>query len=345
MTLSSALASPAYDPPPRARNARGELRKVGLEIELGKLSLERSLEVTQRVLGGTVCIDSRTEGVVRDTRFGTFKVEFDHSLLHSRSYLRRLAQLGLIEDANSSGAQRVEDSVLQLAAEIIPIEVVTPPIPWNQLGELDALWLALRENGAEGTHGSLLYAFGLHLNPEAPSEDAATVLAFLRAFMLLEDWIVAVSKIDLARRLSPFIRPFPESYRRKILQPDYAPSAEALVADYFAESPTRNRPLDMWPLFVHLYGAEAAAHVAEVKLIKPRPAYHYRLPNCELAVPGWTPARDWNRWVAVERLAEDARLLAELSEAYLATFDLPLRLQSHHWAEQVRARLDLPETG
>jgi hypothetical protein len=84
------------------------------------------------------------------------------------------------------------------------------------------------------------------------------------------------------------------------------------------------------------------AQVEESELVKPRPTFHYRLPNCELTTPGWSPRADWNRWVALERLAEDRELLAELSRAYLETFDLPLRLQSIGWIDVLRARLSLP---
>ncbi len=326
----------------RERNAAGELRKVGLEIELGNLSLERTLEVIAETLGGMVEIQSRTEGKVRDTKLGMFKVEFDHSILRKRSYLRPLERLGLIEDEHSSTAQSVEDSVLSLAAEIVPIEIITPPVPWNRLHELDPLWVALRSADAQDTHGSLLYAFGLHINPETPDGTPSTILAHLRAFLLLEDWLAQISRIDLARRISPFIRSFPETYRRKVLDPEYAPSAQSLVDDYFEFNPTRNRPLDLWPLFVNLCGPGVAARVEEAALVKGRPTFHYRLPNCELARPGWTPAQDWNRWLRVERLANDARLLDELSRAYAETYDLPLRLQSGGWVNELREWLRLP---
>jgi hypothetical protein len=335
-SASPAPIALAYEAPVRPHNEHGEVRRVGLELELGRLSLERTLEIVAATCGGRVEHESRTEGAVRDTRLGTFHVEFDHSILKSRSYLRPLERLGLIDEGDADAAGRVESSVLQVAAEIVPIEVVTPPVPWNRLGELDPLWRALREAHAADTHGSLLFAFGLHLNPEVPAADVDSTLSVLRAFLLLEDWIVEVSKIDLARRISPFIRTFPEAYRRKVLASEYAPSSEQLVADYLAHNPTRNRPLDLCPLFVAQHGPRILERVEEAHLVKGRPTFHYRLPNCELAQAGWTPARDWNRWVAIERLAADVSLLGELSQAYLATFDLPLRLQSGHWVSELK---------
>jgi Putative amidoligase enzyme len=327
-----------YRTPPRPYNDRGSLRSVGLEVELGGLSMERALAVVHDCVGGAVEVRSRTEGAVRSPVFGKFKVEFDHSMLRDRSYLRPLERLGLHDDTT----QRVEDSVLRLAAELVPIEIVTPPIPYNRLAELDPLWSALRCAGAEDTHDSPLYAFGLHLNPETPSTDGATLLAFMRAFLLLEDWLSSASRVALARRISPFIRPFPEEYRRLILRPDYAPTEAEFVDHYLTFSPTRNRPLDLAPLLVHVYGPSVLARIEEAPLVKPRPTYHYRLPNSEIAEPGWTPARDWNRWLVVERLANEPKLLEELAREYLDTFDLPLRLQSQGWVETLHSHLQLP---
>lgn len=332
-----------YQVPTPERNAEGAPRRVGLELEIGGMGLEPTLSLLAEQLGGTLDVQSRTVGHVRGTRYGDFKVEFDHSMLRSQSYLHTLQRLGLIESTESAAADQIERSVLQLATDIVPIEIVTPPIEVSRLHELDPVWHALRSAGATGTYGSLLSAFGLHINAELADGRAASILALLRAFFLLEDWLVEVSKIDISRRIAPFIHAFPEAYRRKVLEPAYAPSDAELVADYGEHNPTRNRPLDLWPLFVHLHGPEVAEDVEEFALVKPRPAYHYRLPNCEIEKPGWTPARDFNRWVLIERLASEPAWLHELSLAYLSTLDLPLRLQRRSWADDVRARLDLPD--
>ena len=47
----------------------------------------------------------------------------------------------------------------------------------------------------------------------------------------------------------------------------------------------------------------------EKDLIKPRPAFHYRLPNCLVDEPEWNLAVPWNDWVAIERLARDRTAL------------------------------------
>ncbi|MBC7171885.1 MAG: amidoligase family protein, partial [Polyangiaceae bacterium] len=74
-------------------------------------------------------------------------------------------------------------------------------------------------------------------------------------------------------------------------------------------------------------------------LVKARPAFHYRLPNCELAQSGWSPALDWNRWVVVERLANTKELLEELSNAYLESDDRMLLPGKSGWTERVHEKL------
>lgn len=328
-----------YESPPRLKSARGETRKVGLEIELGHLTLEETLKIVHGVLGGVIVSDSRTEGSVRETPFGKFKIEVDSVPLKERSYLLPMTALGL--DVESPALQAIEDGVLQVAREFVPIEVVTPPIPWDRMHELDPVWQALRAAGAQDTRSSFLHAFGLHLNPEPPDLTVGTILDTLRGFLLLEDWIVEASAIDMSRMIAPYIRPFPEAYRRKVLAPTYRPSWDEFVDDYLSDTPTRNRPLDLLPLIAHIGAADLPKRIEDWQLVGARPTFHYRLPNCELATPGWTPAADWNRWVAIETVADDKELLSELSKAYLATTDWPLRLQRSGWAEQIRARLGL----
>lgn len=330
-----------YGAPPRERSAGGDVRRVGMEVELGHLTLEETLALVQRSVGGDMTSDGRMEGTVDGTPYGSVKVEVDSSVLKDRRYLRPFEALGF--DTESAAAQVLEDSVMLVAREFVPIEVVTPPLPWDRLHELDPLWTALRSAGAEDTRSSVWHAFGLHLNVEPPDLEVGTLLDVLRSYLLLEDWIMRTGEVDLSRLVAPYVRAFPEVYRRKILDPDYQPDWAAFVDDYLEHSPTRNRPLDLLPLIGHIGAPDLAQRVEDWPLTKPRPAFHYRLPNCELARPGWSPAGAWNRWIAVECLADDGLLLRELSLAYLATYDLPLRMQRGGWIERLRAELNLAE--
>jgi hypothetical protein len=73
--------------------------------------------------------------------------------------------------------------------------------------------------------------------------------------------------------------------------------------------------------------------VRDPHLVKPRPTFHYRLPDCRIDEPGWRPSVDWNRWVAVERLAEDPERLGELAADRLAEVP-PLHRRIQQWFEE-----------
>jgi hypothetical protein len=258
---------------------------------------------------------SATQGAVERTPWGAFHVELDSRPLQERKWMRPFEAVGVEPD--SKAAHAIEEKILKVASELVPVEVVTPPIPWTRLHELDPLWEALRAEGAEDTYSSPLYAFGLHLNPEAPDTEVSTALDHLRSYLLLEPWLLEAIDVDFARKVAPYIRSFPRAYRDLVLEPDYAPGWPEFVADYTAHNPTRNRPLDLVPLIVYATGYDLSSSVKEWLLVKPRPAFHYRLPNSEIREPGWTPALDWNRWVQVERLAAAPGLLCALSEDFL----------------------------
>jgi hypothetical protein len=191
-------------------------------------------------------------------------------------------------------------------------------VPWSQLGELEPLWRRLRELGARGTHAAWRYGFGLHLNPDVPSTTASSLLAHLKAFLLLQPWLIKEGRTALSRRLGPFIRPFPTDYVQLVLAPEYWPEQGALMDDYLQHNPTRDRPLDLLPVFAHLDPESIRARVENPHLVKARPTFHYRLPNCDIDCADWSPSAEWNRWLRVEALAHDRIQLRELCQRYVA---------------------------
>ena len=330
-----------YQAPPEACTADGQPRRIGIEIELSGLAVPELASLVAEQLGGTIeAPDIQTKARVEGTTFGTFVVELDARPVQQRTWSTRLEDLGL-------DAEPIRDAVVSVAREIVPVEVVTPPIPMAQLHELDPLWEAIRGAGGLGTDAAMRYAFGLHLNPDvAPSLEAQNILRHLQAYLLLEDWIAEREHVNWARRVTPYIRPFPELFRRRVLDSGYAPNLDELVADYLVHSPTRNRPLDLLPLFVHLRpDCMDGREVDDAHLVKPRPTFHYRLPNCEIDHAGWTPAAAFNRWLDVERLAGQRGRLASMAAAYRELRQLPWRLQRREWTERVQQRwLPIPES-
>src|SRR4051812_13187905 len=305
----------AYHLPPVVHNERGEVRKAGFELEFAGVSLNVAAMHVRKVFGGEHVIRSTFVHRVRGTPFGDFAVEMDTTVLKDKRYERPLRALGF--DPRRHDAKWIEAALLGAFSTLVPSEIATPALPMTELSPLDDLRRRLHDSGAKGTRAGLLYAFGLHINPEIVSGDPGYLLDVLRAFVLLYPWLKERTQVDVARRVSPYINPFPVEYVRLILRPDYPRRRERLIDDYLAHNPTRNRPLDMTPVLAWLDRERVARAVQQTHLVKPRPAFHYRLPNCMVDEPDWTVAREWNTWVAVERLAVDRERLAEMSRAYL----------------------------
>ena len=198
--------------------------------------------------------------------------------------------------------QSAEDALKWLAVSLVPLEVVSPPLPLARLGEVEDLIAKLRTAGARGTADRLVNAFGMQLKVEIPRADADTLLAYLQVFLCLYDWLLMRADIDLSRRMTSYVDPFPRDYVLRVVDSDYRPELAGLMDDYLAASPTRNRALDLLPLFLHLDKARVRRVTGDPR-IKARPAFHYRLPDCEIDQPGWGLHSAWNDWIEVERIA------------------------------------------
>ena len=293
---------------PRPVRADGGKRRVGVELELAGLDLDRLTAITAEVLGGSVRRESAFVASVDATRLGDIRIEIDADVLTQRRYRRVLDELGM-EFHRSARGEAIEQAVSGLAGLVVPHEIIAPPVDHDRLPELDHLRRALHAAGAKGTQGSVFYAFGLQLNLELPGHDAITLRDYLRAFFCRYEWLVEHGEIDFSRKLTPYIRSFPDRYIESLLDDGYAPDLPGLMDDYLRFNPTRNRPLDLLPLFAWLDRARIDAAEVEHHLIKPRPALHYRLPNCQIDDPAWSLADPWNDWIEVERLAADPESL------------------------------------
>lgn len=289
--------------PPLALNREGKKRRVGVELELSGLELDQLTEIVQRTLGGTIRKASSYEALVENTSIGTIRVEFDARVFREmkvRNFFREVDEDHFFSDSDK---ENLEAALATIAGWLIPYELVFPPIESDNFQQLERLRVELAQK-AQGTSSSVVNAFGLHLNVEVPNTDVDTLLAYLRAFLVLYEELRQAHEIDPIRDLSGFIAPFPKGYQEKVLAESYSPDLTNFIDDYLEHNATRNRPLDLLPLFLLLDPDRVRARLPEEK-ISARPAFHYRMPNCMIDEPHWSISQEWAAWMKVERLVGD----------------------------------------
>lgn len=318
-----------WQTPERMNNASGDERRCGIEIEYIDVPLARAADIIAELWSGDIHWQHDRHATISTASLGDFTVELDVEWMQKLSQqVKEDKERGLMPLAETA------DKVLfPMVSSVAPNEIVSPPIPFSRLGELDELVNRLREAGAKGTSDSVIYAFGVHLNPEAPDLEATTILNYLRAFLLLYEWMKHDMRIDNTRTLTGFARAFPIEYVRKIMQPDYAPNMDELIDDYLHFNPSRNRALDMLPLFCHIDNKRVRAKVEDT-LVKSRPTFHFRLPNCHIDRIDWDLSNAWSYWVRVESLAWDAPRLANMQKGMLEHIDSPFHIFSDAWREE-----------
>ena len=270
-----------------------------MEIEFGGIGTLETAGIICDRLGGTVEGNSPYAAVVRGTSIGDVSVELDWS------WMQKAGDDGGLID-------QTKELLAELGRDVVPTEVVAPPLEGDRIDELDSLVRALAANGAKGTRAGLLNGFGMHLNPEVWESDlnARTLLRVLQAYLLMSPALREAIQVDFTRSLLPFVAAFSDDYLRHVLRTDYDPDMSTLIDDYISFNPTRNRELDMLPLFAHIDGKRVRARLDDQK-ISSRPTFHWRLPNADLESPFWSISDEWHRWLSVEELAVDELQLSE----------------------------------
>ncbi|GGE58267.1 hypothetical protein GCM10011533_08510 [Streptosporangium jomthongense] len=312
---------------PDIRNTSdGNERRVGVEIELSGLGYAQLVGLVAELLDGEAVQESRYVSKV-ETPQGPFVIELDSDPIKDLD----LADERLPQSIRDLGGQAME--VIDAAAErIVPLEIITPPIPFSGLHRIETLTDRLREAGALGSREAIYFAFGLQLNPELPDLKPATLIRYFQAFAALYDWLKARHQLDISRKLTTYIEPWSSRYTDLLMADDYAPDQHQLMVDYLDTNPTRNRALDLLPLFAHLDKPLLDRYVEDPR-IKSRPTLHYRLPDCDIDNPAWRFSCVWNDWVVVEQLANRADDLAELRDLFRKSRKISLRNLTRSWLE------------
>jgi hypothetical protein len=304
--------------PASPTNADDEPRRIGVEVEFAGVECRPAAEIVAEVTGGKLQEIDRYRYLIEETGQGTYVVELDTQYVHPEEGGQAEERVRLESERM---ARALEEGLRTAIGEVtriyLPVELVCPPVEIAELAWLDRMTERLRAAGALGTRESAIYAFGLQLNPDLPRMDAPTILRYLRAYLLCADWLRRDIGIDLTRRVLPFIQPYPRAYIQRVLDPGYDPDLPQLIDDYLLHNPTRNRDMDLLPLFTFLAPDKVKAVVEDPRL-KARPALHYRLPDSRIDDPDWGIVTEWNRWArTVEALADDPDQLAAMSKAYL----------------------------
>lgn len=300
----------AFSPLPQPLNAKGDPRLVGVEIELGGLPVAQVARLCATTLDGTASqVDSHIWRV-ENSQIGQIDIYLD-------IFLRNAQQ------------SKLRDLALDLGRDVVPVEIVTAPLDRDGLGRLDDLRNALRDAGALGSGAGWFFGFGLHLNIEMASDADADTIRPLLAYALIEDWLRAANPIDESRRLLPFTDPYPIDFTRALIKAGPDASRDHVTGLYLELTPSRNRGLDMLPLFAHFDAARIRAAITDKT--SARPTFHFRLPDCRIDEPDWSIADEWQRWLTVERVATDTALLTRLSQAWLDDHGL-LTLSRQSWA-------------
>jgi hypothetical protein len=189
----------------------------------------------------------------------------------------------------------------------------------------------LRKRGAQGTRSSAINAFGMHLNmalePTEGQQAQERAVRIAVAFACVEPWLRRGMGLDLLRRASPFVDPYPTGWLRVASEWAMAgewPDLETFVAVYGEWNHTRNRGLDLWPLLGWFDRAMADAALGE-PVKNARPAFHYRLPDSRIELVDWNIGAEIARWDRIEALADRPEDLAEAAAVCHAMLegDLP----------------------
>ncbi len=146
--------------------------------------------------------------------------------------------------------------------------------------------------------------------------------------------------VDGRRRIYKSIR---KNTFEIFIERDYRPDIETLIDDYLEANPDRNRALDSLPLFAHI-DEPRVRDVVDDDRIKPRPTLHYRLPNCDIDVDGWSVSTAWNHWLQVELLANDQKRLEKMMCGYRSFLNNPMSGLTNDWSKSCERWLVDPPT-
>lgn len=279
---------------PHSRTASGAARTVAVGLSFGGLGPRSSARLAQAELGGQVTTLP------------------DGGLVLGRSALGDL-HIRLDTGFRDRAIDRVAPNAPDLSGLQPPVRIDTPPLPPERLALLDRLRATLRDHGATGSRDGTLLGFGLTFDTAIAGESVHDILPVVRAYALLEDWLRQADRLPGTRRIVPHPAAYPAAFVDDLAHDAPKWSRDAFWCVYLHYNPTRNRGLDLMPLIAAFDPGRIECLGARTGPVVPRAAFHYRLPDARPEREDWSIAYEWNRWVAVERLAAAPQLCARLA--------------------------------
>jgi hypothetical protein len=312
--------------PERLYKSDNKERRVGVEVEISGISYEKLVSLVADLLAGEARTVSRYVSKV-STPLGDFTIELDSKPVQELD----LQDERLPESVRELGGHAMD--IIDFAAErIVPLEIISPPLPFSELDQIEMLCNRLQDAGALGSREAIFYAFGLQLNPELPDLEASTLVAYFRAFAALYDWLKSRHQLDISRKFTTYIEPWHNHYLDRLFEEGYNPDVTRLMEDYLADNPTRNRALDLLPLFSHLDDDLLRRHVDDPR-VKARPTLHYRLPDCDIDNRNWHFSTVWNDWVVLEQIVANKPDLEELTDLFRRSRKFSFSNLTHSWKD------------
>ncbi|MGB0659780.1 MAG: amidoligase family protein [Mangrovicoccus sp.] len=276
-------------------------RRIGVEVELGGLSEAAIAELLVDLFDGEVTGKAAHRWTVDLPDLGEMVIELD------TSWSPEIAELG--------------DWAGDIARQVVPVELITAPIREQDLARLQEILNQCLAAGAYGSESSVVSAFGVHFNPSL-LDPAQELLPIARAYAVLEPWLRRHARLDLSRRVLPFIDPWPEDLVFALARPQAAEwSLDMFTEIYLTQIRSRNYGLDLLPLLRHLDRDRMAQLAPDLAEGGARPTYHFRLPQCRLSEPDWQIGQEWALWQAVETVAQSRELVDQLGSLHLQLDD------------------------
>jgi hypothetical protein len=190
---------------------------IGIEIELNGLTEAKVTEVITKLIGGE-CKGDR----IGDTQLGDLQIYRDGAVWQYEDWANQ----------QNKGQESRFWRMIYLIKDALtgPVEVVFPPIKFEQLELLGQVAEKLAEEGGKGTRG--LAAAAIHFNYGVDPTDTKLIRNLEANYTNNGGLFRKYFRPALIRRISGFIRHPLKAFRDKLKDYEYAPTAQELWIDF-----------------------------------------------------------------------------------------------------------------